>query len=203
MSNPIPPTLRERRRAQLRDEILAATHQLMMERGYAAMSMEELAARVGVSKPTLYNQFPTKEDLVVEMALGLLEQTFAQLEAHGEATPLERLLRFLHASVRLQVAHNTSAMQLWLPEIVAILERHPRSREYLCRVDERLVTTVHAAIAAGEIDPHADVASVVRIFNALNISPSIARSSLTGEPNAELLADLVVEVFRRGLAPKP
>jgi AcrR family transcriptional regulator len=57
-------SLRERRRQMLREEILEATHQLLTERGYAAMSMDDLAARVGVSKPTLYNQFPTKEDLI-------------------------------------------------------------------------------------------------------------------------------------------
>lgn len=195
-------SLRERRRALLRDEILAATHQLMAERGYAAMSMEDLAARVGVSKPTLYSQFPTKEDLVAAMALQLMERVFAQAEGAGEASPLERLTRFLHTSVRLQVLHRTSAMQLWLPEIVDILERHPESRAFLCRVDEQLVATVRAAIDAGEIDPAADVASVVRIFNALNISPSIGRLTVSGDPDPDRLADTVVEVFRRGLAPR-
>lgn len=195
-------SLRERRRALLRDEILAATHQLMAERGYAAMSMEELAARVGVSKPTLYSQFPTKEDLVAAMAIQLMQRVFTQVEVDPAASPLERLLRFLHASVHLQVSHRTSAMQLWLPEILNILERHQESRAFLCRVDERLVATIEEAIAAGEIDPGVDVASVVRIFNALNIAPSIGHLTLSGEPDADKLADMVVEVFRRGLAPR-
>jgi AcrR family transcriptional regulator len=195
-------SLRERRKALLRDEILEATHQLMAERGYAAMSMEDLAARVGVSKPTLYSQFPTKEDLVAAMALQLMERVFAHSEAGGEASPLERLLRFLHASVRLQVSHRTSAMQLWMPEILDILERHPTSRAYLCEVDERMVATIRAAMAAGEIDPALDVASVVRIFNALNISPCIGRLSVSGELDPDRHADAVVEVFRRGLAPR-
>ncbi|NWF80950.1 MAG: TetR/AcrR family transcriptional regulator [Chloroflexi bacterium] len=193
-------SLRERRRQLLRDEILEATHQLMAERGYAAMSMEELAARVGVSKPTLYNQFPTKEDLVAAMATQLMERTFAHMASESAASPLERLLHFLHTSVRLQVERRTSAMQLWLPEILDLLERHPRSREYLCRVDETVVAMIHEAISAGEIDPAIDVASLVRVFYALSISPSIGRLSVTGEPDAERLADTVVELFRRGLA---
>lgn len=195
-------SLRERRRALLRDEILEATHQLMAERGYAAMSMEELAARVGVSKPTLYSQFPTKEDLVAAMAMQLMERVFVQVDAESEASPLARLLRFLHASVRLQVLHRTSAMQLWMPEILDILERHPQSRAFLCRVDERLVGTIGEAIAAGEIDPGVDIASVVRIFNALNISPSIGRLTIGGDPDPDKLADTVVAVFRRGLCPR-
>ncbi|HMQ35246.1 MAG TPA: TetR/AcrR family transcriptional regulator [Chloroflexaceae bacterium] len=193
-------SLRERRKALLRDEILAATHQLMAERGYAAMSMEELAARVGVSKPTLYSQFPTKDDLVAAMALQLMGRIFAQTEGEGDASPLQRLLRFLHTSVRLQVLHRTSAMQLWMPEILAILERHPESRAYLRQVEERLVATLRDAIAAGEIAPDLDIPSVVRVYNALNISPSIGCFTLSGDPDPDRLADMVVEIFRRGLA---
>jgi AcrR family transcriptional regulator len=195
-------SLRERRKALLRDEILEATHQLMAERGYAAVSMDDLAARVGVSKPTLYSQFPTKDDLVAAMAMQLVERTFSHVTATGTASPLERLLRFLHTSVSLQIAHRSSAMQLWLPEVLDILARDQRSREYLCRVDTLMVATIHEAIAAGEIDPKVDVASVVRIFFALNISPSISPLSMVGDPNPEQLADMVVEVFRRGLAPR-
>lgn len=195
-------SLRERRKALLRDEILEATHQLMAERGYAAMSMDDLAARVGVSKPTLYNQFPTKDDLVAAMAMQLIERTFSHVAAESTASPLERLLRFLHTSVSLQIAHRTSAMQLWLPEVLDILARHERSRDQLCRVDEIIVATIHEAMAAGEIDPELDVASLVRVFFAMNISPSIARLSITGEADPEQLADTVVEVLRRGLAPR-
>jgi AcrR family transcriptional regulator len=197
-------TLRERRRALLRDEILAATQQLMAERGYAAMSMDDLAAKVGVSKPTLYSQFPTKDDLVAAMALQLMERTFSSVDADESPSPLERLVRYLHASVRLQVAHNTSAMQLWMPEILSILKRNPATQAFICRSNERLVETIRAAIDAGELAPDADVASVVRVFNALNISPSIGRLSLGegAEPDPDRLADAVVAVFRRGLAPR-
>lgn len=195
-------SLRERRKALLRDEILEATHQLMAERGYAAMSMDDLAARVGVSKPTLYNQFPTKDDLVAAMAMQLIERTFSHVAAETTASPLERLLRYLHTSVSLQVAHRTSTMQLWLPEVLDILARHERSRDQLCRVDETIVATIREAMAAGEIDPSLDVASLVRVFFAMNISPSIARLGITDDADPEKLADTVVEILRRGLAPR-
>jgi AcrR family transcriptional regulator len=195
-------SLRERRRALLRDEILAATHQLMAERGYAAMSMEDLAARVGVSKPTLYSQFPTKEDLVAAMGLQLMERIFSAASADEAVSPLDRLLRYLHTSVRLQVAHHTSAMQLWMPEILGILRRNPATWAHICHSNERLVETIRAAIAAGELAADADVPSVVRVFNALNISPSIGLLSVGDEPDPDHLADTVVAVFRRGFAPK-
>jgi AcrR family transcriptional regulator len=198
--------LRARRREQLRIEILEAAHQIMASDGYAALSMEDLAARVGVSKPTLYNQFPAKQDLVAAMALQLLERVFAGVE-HAEQiglSPLERLLRFLHAIVQVQVLESTTAIQLWLPEIMRILESHPESSAYLCRVDQVVIDLIHQAITAGEIDPRVDVRSVVRVFYALIHTPNIGRLSAAGAPDPDELADTVVAVFRRGLAaPKP
>jgi AcrR family transcriptional regulator len=194
------PSLRERRRQLLREEILEATHRLMTERGYAAMSMEELAASVGVSKPTLYSQFPTKEDLVAAMAAQLLDRLFADVEAAPGQSPLAQLLGLLRAIVLLQLEHRTTAMQLWMPEIITILERNPVTCEQLARVDRVVVELVRAAIAAGEIDRRADVASVVRVFYALLCAPSLGRRSITETPEPQAMADTVVGIFRKGLA---
>lgn len=194
------PTLRERRRQLLREEILAATHRLMTERGYAAMSMEELAASVGVSKPTLYNQFPTKEDLVAAMAAQLLDRLFADVERAPGQSPLAQLLGLLRAIVLVQLEHSTTAMQLWMPEIITILERNPVTCQQLERVDRVVVELVRAAIAAGEIDPRADVASVVRVFYALLCAPSLGRRSITETPDPQAMADTVARLFRQGLA---
>jgi AcrR family transcriptional regulator len=193
-------TLRERRRQLLREEILAATHRLMTERGYAAMSMEELAASVGVSKPTLYNQFPTKEDLVAAMAAQLLDRLFADVERAPGQSPLAQLLGLLRAIVLVQLEHSTTAMQLWMPEIITILERNPVTCQQLERVDRVVVELVRAAIAAGEIDPRADVASVVRVFYALLCAPSLGRRSITETPDPQAMADTVARLFRQGLA---
>jgi AcrR family transcriptional regulator len=194
-------SLRERRRQLLREEILATTHRLMTERGYAAMSMEELAARVGVSKPTLYSQFATKEDLVAAMASQLFDQVFADFAAiEPDRSPRDRLLGLLHTVVRLQLERRAAAMQLWMPEIITILERDVVTSAQLARVDRVVVDLVREAIAAGEIDPRADLASVVRIFYALVCAPSMGRLGLTDEPDPIIMADTVVRIFRDGLA---
>ncbi|RRR73279.1 MAG: TetR/AcrR family transcriptional regulator [Candidatus Viridilinea halotolerans] len=194
-------SLRTRRRATLRDEILAATHQLMTERGYAAMSMDDIAARVGVSKPTLYNQFPTKDDLVATLINQVIERVFAHLEAIHATPPLERLLDVLHTTIKIQVEHRTSSIQLWMPDIIAILERNPTSRALLMRVDACLVATIEEAQALGQIDPNLDVASVLRSFNALTLTPNIGQFSTCTPTDPQRLADDAVAIFRRGVTP--
>ncbi|WP_018681402.1 TetR/AcrR family transcriptional regulator [Actinokineospora enzanensis] len=57
--------LRARKKARTRDAIAAAATALFLERGFDAVSVAEVAATADVSKMTVFNYFPTKEDLVM------------------------------------------------------------------------------------------------------------------------------------------
>ena len=57
-------TLRQRRKEARPQELLAAALELFVEKGFAATRSEEIAARAGVSKGTLYLYYPSKEDLL-------------------------------------------------------------------------------------------------------------------------------------------
>ena len=62
------------------EQTLGVAHALFAERGYAAVTMEEIAAAVGVTKPLLYNYFGNKERLYIacmERAGDSLTQTVA------------------------------------------------------------------------------------------------------------------------------
>ena len=54
---------RTRRKEARPGELLAAALELFVEKGYAATRVEEVAARAGVSKGTLFLYFPSKEEL--------------------------------------------------------------------------------------------------------------------------------------------
>src|SRR3954465_13685352 len=75
------------------EQTLGAAHELFAERGYAAVTMDEIAARVGVTKPLLYNYFGNKERLYIacmERAADSLTATVAESVA-GTGTPTEAL----------------------------------------------------------------------------------------------------------------
>jgi len=177
---------------------------LIAERGYAAMSMDDLASRVGVSKPTLYSQFSTKEELVVAMATQVMERLFSVVDDHGETgrSALDRLTDLLRTSVQVQLDQRFTAMQLWMPEIVHMLKAHQEPLDQICKMDAAVIDLVHRAISDGEIDPQLDPPSVVRIFYALFMSPNIGRLSLTGSPSPEMMPNDVATFFRRGLEPR-
>src|SRR5438046_10511990 len=57
------PTRSRLAKADRMEQALLAAHALFAERGYAAVTMDEVAAAVGVTKPLLYNYFSNKERL--------------------------------------------------------------------------------------------------------------------------------------------
>lgn len=58
-----------------REQLLASAQEVFVSRGYHAAAMDEIAERAGVSKPVLYQHFPSKLDLY----LALLEQSSEEL----------------------------------------------------------------------------------------------------------------------------
>jgi AcrR family transcriptional regulator len=64
---PVAPAPRGRpRSAKAREAILGAAAALLLEHGLAAVSMDAVAARAGVSKATIYRWWPTKESLALD-----------------------------------------------------------------------------------------------------------------------------------------
>jgi AcrR family transcriptional regulator len=84
------------RRAGSREVIVAAATRLFLERGFGAVSMDELAAAAGVARRTLYNQFDSKEEIFREMlqrVSGQLEHAFPPgIEIQGDVEAVLRLV---------------------------------------------------------------------------------------------------------------
>ncbi len=78
----------ERRKESRPAELLAAALELFVERGYAATRLEEVAARAGVSKGTLYLYFGSKEDLFKAVVRDTIVPLIDKLRRGAEQSPL-------------------------------------------------------------------------------------------------------------------
>lgn len=81
------------------EQTLAAAHELFAERGYAAVTMEEIASAVGVTKPLVYNYFGNKERLYIACMERAGDSLTATVDAAVAAThsPDEALSAGVHA----------------------------------------------------------------------------------------------------------
>ena len=93
------PTRRRVPRAEREQQMLEVAEAVFAERGYQATSMDEIASRVGVTKPMLYEYFGSKDGLLAACLARsrqqLHDKTLAAVAAGGE--PREVMLRAVRA----------------------------------------------------------------------------------------------------------
>ena len=94
-----------------RQAILQAALSVFGRRGFHSAQMEEVAQRAGVGKGTLYHHFESKEALLREALLYLMDLNRARLEARlaGVTDPLEKLYHTVATEYAIVRAHGDAA----------------------------------------------------------------------------------------------
>lgn len=145
-------TRRERVRAMMREEILAAARQIVKESGVKGLSMRALGRAVGVTAPTLYDYFRAKEAVLDALYCEGADRLHSELlTAVDSTTPgRERLAAFGTAYRRFAIA-NPDLYLLIFGRADALY--HPGETEMACAHAnfELLVQAVRDAIACGEL----------------------------------------------------
>ena len=76
---------REQQREAKRQAVLQAAAELFNERGFHATSLDDIAARLNVSKPTLYYYVKNKDEILLQCVSQGLEMTLEGIEASRQA----------------------------------------------------------------------------------------------------------------------
>jgi AcrR family transcriptional regulator len=96
------PTVAEHRAQRLR-ALLEAARVLVAEQGPEALTLSALATQVGLSRPSLYEYFRSRDDLVAAMVEDELPRWIAELEAEvrRHTTPSDRIAAFVRTQLRM------------------------------------------------------------------------------------------------------
>jgi len=151
------------------DSLLRVAVAAFNERGYDGTSMEDLAARLGISKSAIYHHVPGKTELLrlaVDRALDSLFAVLAEPAAtQGQA--IDRLEHVVRGSVRVLVDELPFVTLLLRVRGNTEVERRAlqRRREF----DSHVTDLVRAAAAEGGIRPDVDPALTARLlFGTVN-----------------------------------
>ncbi|MEV5751050.1 TetR/AcrR family transcriptional regulator [Actinoallomurus sp. NPDC052308] len=127
---------RPRNRKQL---IIESASQVFSDRGYHAASMEEIAARVGITAAALYRHFPNKYALFAECADGMVERLVGALDG---VPPEASLAEVLSPLIRVTVAYRTSGgLYRWEARYLNDADRRRVGGKF-ARVVERVTVAV-------------------------------------------------------------
>ena len=176
----------------LDDAILDATIALLAQEGFSRMSIEQVAARAGVGKPTIYRRWSSK----VELVIAALSRPRPERSVSGEGTVRERLtglIEELCVSVRREPAKSL------LAALVAEIPRNPELaaavREvFLAKRRETAFALLREGIAAGELRADLDL----ELASDVLVGPVMIRALLTGGRITPSLGATLVDAFCDG-----
>ncbi len=137
-----------------RDAIIQAAIVEFRANGFEATSVDKVAARAEVSKRTLYNHFPSKDELFAAILHILWESSASQLaRAFEPGRPVrDQLLELLQG--KLAMLADDSFLALARVAIAAGLNSPERAQEIVARIGEKdggLVDWIRAAQKAGAL----------------------------------------------------
>ncbi len=190
------PSIKELQWQVREDAIVDAAHELIGERGYADMSMDDLASRLGISKATLYQHFPSKEDVAIRVIVRLMRRGEELLRQVDPAKPaIEGIGHWLQRGLEIRVGTPTQGMHL-MPLSV---KRHPLYQEQ----DERMYALVSALIdrakAEGDAAPEIITGVAARVMMGLfrgDYDEFVRNAGHSREAVAATLTALVVDGLR-------
>ena len=138
--------------------ILDATEQLLGRRGYEAMTLEQVAAAAGVSKPTIYKRYESKRDLVAAM-IDRLRPPLPESATGPADRDLVALIDMQRQWVDLHGLRIVAAVLLEQDDHPELMERFQQRVVQPSRVAFRAVLS--AGVERGELLAQADTAEVI------------------------------------------
>ncbi|HZO96936.1 MAG TPA: TetR family transcriptional regulator [Gaiellaceae bacterium] len=142
--------LREAKKLRTRRELADTAMRLFAERGFDHVTVAEVAAAAGVSEKTVFNYFPTKEDLFYDEVPA---REAALVQAIRERAPGESLVAALE---RLQAGECPRLCSPGFATFARVIEESPALRakelEVMARFTEVLARTIREELACDEAD---------------------------------------------------
>jgi AcrR family transcriptional regulator len=181
-----------RKRSRRMQEILAVAAQLFGERGYEAVTVEEVAARLDVTKGSIYYYFPSKDELgtaAIETLGGDWTARLERLPAAQDGPPGARLRALITEQVTIAVRDYPAALGLFLvPQEIPDPQR-ARIKELRRRHDQVFRSVIEQGVASGELTV-TTVDTALRCMHAAMSQAPVWCAGLRGLRLAAAVAEL-------------
>lgn len=178
-----------------RRQVLTEARALFVERGYHAASMDELARRMGVSKPVVYDLAGSKEQLFADTMAMVGEELTQTLTAAVLGEP--DLGRRLHAGILAFLRYVGAHRAQWSALLTSLSTK--AASESLATLQRAQVLLVAQLIGRGDADTTLD--PVVAEALAQGINGAVESIALWWRDHPELSAEVLAELLTEFLSP--
>ncbi|HZE38764.1 MAG TPA: TetR/AcrR family transcriptional regulator [Stackebrandtia sp.] len=183
--------LRARKKLAARKAIAATARRLFAERGFDSVTVAEVAAAADVSEKTVFNHFPTKEDLAFADREDGLKQLIAGITQRPPGVGVLDVFRALTTNL---IDNHVAGGNRDLLAVAKILRHSPALQERLTAGWESGAAAVTAAIAettgADDADPVPGIVARTLWWTHRSIFLTALRGLLAAEDRERLVARL-------------
>ena len=202
---PAPRSLKEKQRQEREALILQVAEEVLMEKGYYETSIDEIAARVGIAKGTVYLHFPSKEDLVIAIFGHAMQQLLQYIDSTMSSAltsrgKMEAIFDLVHGGIiskRMQLLYsltNSGGLRHLLVEKKGFL------REIWDQLSARLNSLFEEGKAAGEFDSTLPAMVMLSAFYSLLSPKSYERLMEEGQMSAEEVEKSLKRIYFKGIS---
>ena len=195
-------SLREQQRQRRTDAILDAARELTLETGYEALTMDALAARAGVTKPTLYAHFPNKEAIAVASIVSNIRRGQAGLaQLDPSLSPLAKLEKYFRWALVGKFVERKIAFG---GAPVAVIRANPEYQTVFQEMMQSLSAIFEAGKACGEIAPDLDTRTALQVFASVLRDTEYDELIHSGAVDSDALVETLTKILIGGLtSPMP
>lgn len=189
------------------DAIVTSVNRLLAEKGFDAMTVDEVAADVGVAKASLYKHFASKEELaaaamirVLDRALGFIEQLVVETAGPDPKRAVNRLRAVTRWTMQVQLAGEMPSLPAQNSSLRTALIGNKVYVNRLMEVSERLGSWIEEAQAAGSLDKTLPVEVILYTLFARACDPVLGLLKAGGQFDDERIIAMLLSTCFDGLS---
>jgi AcrR family transcriptional regulator len=183
------------------DRITTAAAELLLERGFDRTTVDEVAARAGVGKATVYRRWSSKDDLAVSAMERLYDAEFPEPDTGSIRTDLVESYRSVLAFVN--SAEGAAFLRMSIAESVRDERIAALYRASTIRREEQSRKTFRRAIDRGEVRPDVDVESAVQWLGGVITVRAVSGRPMPTDDDVDALVEFTLRGVLADDAPAP
>ena len=178
-----------------RGEILNAAMGVILQKGFLETSMREIAAAAEVGKSTLYDYFPSKDEILIAYVVDEVERMTVQVQAiiSQDIRVTEKFRRIWHTHLENMLANKYMYIKISFEAQRLSLESQQRIQMHRHAYQDMLCELVEEGIRQGEFRPVNPLLAIRAMFSLL--TPMVYTSRPTGSPE-QMLEDALDIMFK-------
>ncbi len=182
--------------------IVVAVNRLLAEKGFEAMTVDAVAAEVGIAKASLYKHFKSKEELAAAAMIAVLDRalafvaTLAQGAASNERSCIEAVVRW---AMQQQLAGEMPSLPAQNSALRNALVANTAYIDRLMQLSDQLGAWIVAGQAAGLLDASLPPELLLYTVYARACDPVLGLMKAGGQHADEQLIEMLVSTCFHGL----